>query len=100
MNNPGAQYSHNTHVLIEGMNCCDCHVYSVRCSIDRHPDPSNPSDTVDTLIQLMRPGIGGMLIPAADRRMHLNNETLPPEFFCCRRRCCMPRPAGKRTTSR
>jgi hypothetical protein len=56
------------------MQCGDCHVYSVRCSTDRHPDPSNPVDTVDTLIQMMRSGIGGVLVPVANGRAHLNNK--------------------------
>jgi hypothetical protein len=74
LNNPRAQYAHDVHVLLDQMKCCDCHVTSVQCSIDRHPDPSNPQDTVDTLIQIMRQGAGGLLIPVADIRAHLNNK--------------------------
>ena len=65
---------HYNHVTLNGMQCFECHANSVRCSTDRHPDPSNPSDTVDTLIQIIRDGIGGLMIPVADSRAHLNNR--------------------------
>ena len=56
------------------MQCYECHAYSVQCSTDRHPNPSNPADTVDTLVQIMINGIGGTAIPVANNRAHLNNN--------------------------
>ena len=66
--------AHDLHVVQDLMQCYDCHVYSVQCSTDRHPDPSNPADTVDTLVQILQNGIGGLMIPVADSRAHLNNR--------------------------
>jgi len=65
---------HYSHYVLYQMQCYECHVYSVQCSTDRHPNPSNPADTVDTLVQLMVTGIDGAAIPVANSRAHLNNR--------------------------
>jgi hypothetical protein len=72
--NPPDFNVHYLHVWQYLLQCCECHLYSVRCGTVRGPDPSNPGDTIVRFVQLADTGLEGRMIPIADGRAHLNNK--------------------------